>query len=171
MVELLLLRHGIAEPRCGELADADRALTERGRQRTRAVAQALVRLGLAGSQLVSSPLRRARETAAIACEVGLLAPGCPEFSIDAELAPGGEPSDLVAAFRQAQLPGALQRLVLVGHEPDLGNLAAQLIGAQPGAIALKKAGVALLQLGPPSVRLTLLMAPRQILANGGAAAV
>jgi phosphohistidine phosphatase len=34
----------------------------------------------------------------------------------------------------------------VGHEPDLGLLASRLLGAPPGAIALRKAGLALLRL-------------------------
>jgi phosphohistidine phosphatase len=35
-------------------------------------------------------------------------------------------------------------LILVGHEPDLGLLACRLIGAPPGAVTLKKAGIAVL---------------------------
>ena len=72
---------------------------------------------------------------------------------------------LVAEFqRAAPAHNGLLRLALVGHEPDLGALAAQLIGAPEGAIALKKAGIALLLLlGPGRGQLKLLMAPRQLL--------
>ena len=73
---------------------------------------------------------------------------------------------LVAEFqRAASAHKGLLRLALVGHEPDLGALAAQLIGAPEGAIALKKAGIALLLLGPGRGQLKLLMAPRQLLAT------
>ena len=164
MVELLLLRHGIAEERCPERVDGERALTAAGRRRTRAVAERLVLLGLGCDQLVASPLVRARQTAEIAVEAGLLAEGSPSLRVDAALAPGGDPLPLVAAFQGAASAHArLQRLALVGHEPDLGALAARLIGAPEGAIVLKKAGIALLLLGPGRGQLKLLMAPRQLL--------
>jgi phosphohistidine phosphatase len=166
LVELLLLRHGIAEERCPERVDGERALTAVGRSRTRAVAERLVRLGLGCDQLVTSPLVRARQTAEIAVAAGLVAEGSPSLSlrVDAALAPGGDPLPLVAEFqRAASAHTRLQRLALVGHEPDLGALAAQLIGAPEGAIVLKKAGIALLLLGPGRGQLKLLMAPRQLL--------
>ena len=173
MVELLLLRHGIAEERCPERVDGERALTAVGRSRTRAVAERLVQLGLGCDQLVTSPLVRARQTAEIAVGAGLVAQGSPSLSlrvdaarVDAALAPGGDPLPLVAEFqRAASAHKGLLRLALVGHEPDLGALAAQLIGAPEGAIALKKAGIALLLLGPGRGQLKLLMAPRQLLAT------
>jgi phosphohistidine phosphatase len=52
--------------------------------------------------------------------------------------------------------------MLVGHEPDLGQLACRLLGAPAGAIQLKKAGLALIVLTPmPSLRL--LLTPRLLL--------
>jgi phosphohistidine phosphatase len=68
------------------------------------------------------------------------------------------------------------RLALVGHEPDLGDLAARLVGAPPGALALRKAGLALLELGASdrsalggapgcgAWQLRLLLTPRALLA-------
>ncbi|MCP9926759.1 histidine phosphatase family protein [Cyanobium sp. CH-040] len=161
MTELLLLRHGIAEERCGDRDDAARALTDEGRERTRAVLARLVQLELGCSALVSSPLTRARQTAELACAAGL----APALQLHDGLAPGGDPWPLLRPLRQRQ------RLALVGHEPDLGLLAAALIGATPGSITLKKAGVALLELEPagdagrPRGRLRLLMGPRQLLAG------
>jgi len=166
LVELLLLRHGIAEERGPERVDGERALTAVGRSRTRAVAERLVQLGLGCDQLVTSPLVRARQTAEIAVGAGLVAEGSPSLSlrVDAALAPGGDPLPLVAEFRRAaSAHNGLLRLALVGHEPDFGALAAQLIGAPEGAIVLKKAGIALLLLGPGRGQLKLLMAPRQLL--------
>jgi phosphohistidine phosphatase len=164
LVELLLLRHGIAEERCPERVDGERALTALGRSRTRAVAERLVLLGLGCDQLVTSPLVRARQTGEIAIAAGLLAEGSPSLRVDSALAPGGHPLPLVAEFqRDASAHTRLQRLALVGHEPDLGALAAQLIGAPEGAIVMKKAGIALLLLEPGRGQLKLLMAPRQLL--------
>jgi phosphohistidine phosphatase len=59
----------------------------------------------------------------------------------------------------------------VGHEPDLSRLAARLVGAPAGAIALRKAGVALLELHDadagertaPRASLRLLLSPRVLL--------
>lgn len=159
MAELLLLRHGIAEERSGDRDDAERALTAEGRERTREVLARLIQLELAGSALFSSPLTRARQTAELACAAGL----APALRLHEGLAPGGDPWPLLRPLTQRE------RLVLVGHEPDLGLLAAALIGATPGSVVLKKAGVALLELVPaggadrPRGRLRLLMGPRQLL--------
>ena len=162
--ELLLFRHGIAAERADTRsdpgadadagADAQRALTAEGRSRTRAVAAQLMRLGLGAERLVSSPLVRARQTGEIAVAAGL----APRLELDGALAPGGDPLPLV-------WESSCSRLMLVGHEPDLGLLACRLLGAPAGAIQLKKAGVALIALTPmPS--LLLLLAPRVLLVSG-----
>jgi hypothetical protein len=66
--------------------------------------------------------------------------------------------------------GERPRLLLVGHEPDLGLLACRLIGAPAGAIELRKAGLAVLRLAPTplgrlegSAQLQLLLSPRLLL--------
>lgn len=156
--ELLLLRHGIAEERGGPAPEPLRALTGEGIRRTTAVAARLAVLGLTADQLISSPLLRARQTAQIAVAAGL-APG---LAIDAALAPGGAALVLVRTCQA-------ERLMLVGHEPDLGALACLLIGAPAGAVSLKKAGLAVITLQPvPSLRL--LLAPRVLLAAASATA-
>lgn len=145
---LLLLRHGIAEERREDLEDGERALTARGRSRTRAVLERLVALGLGADRLISSPLLRAVQTAEIALEVGL----APALEIRAALAPGGDPAPCLQEWFAGD-PGTSHpnpgRLLLVGHEPDLSNLAARLLGAPPGRLNLRKAG--LLQLALPGL--------------------
>ena len=110
-------------------------------------------------QLLSSPLLRARQTAELAVAAGL----APALQLADGLAPEGDPSPLLC------WPAAVQRLVLVGHEPDLGHLAAALIGAPPAALVLKKAGIALLEITAvsprPRARLRLLLGPAQLLAG------
>ncbi len=156
--ELLLLRHGIAEEQGGPTPEPLRALTGEGIRRTTAVAARLASLGLTADQLISSPLLRARQTAEIAVAAGL-APG---LAIDAALAPGGAALVLVRACQA-------ERLMLVGHEPDLGELACLLIGAPAGAVSLKKAGLVVITLQPvPSLRL--LLAPKVLLAAASATA-
>jgi phosphohistidine phosphatase len=169
--ELLVLRHGIAEERGPDRDDATRALTARGRERTAAVARRALELGLTADRLVSSPLTRAWQTAAIAAEAGL-APA-PEAS--ERLRPGGDPLPLLQEWLRSppRRPDALRRLLIVGHEPDLGLLAARLIGAPAGAIALRKGGLAVLRFAgeaaggdiPPvgGAQLQLLLTPRVLL--------
>ncbi|MEA5389680.1 phosphohistidine phosphatase SixA [Cyanobium gracile UHCC 0139] len=142
--ELLLLRHGIAEERHPDRVDAERELTTAGRTRTRAVLERAASLGLRADRLLSSPLARARQTAEIACEAGLAG----ALELAQALEPGGDPLPLLPAWLSQAEGGAAApcRLLLVGHEPDLGLLAARLLGAPPGAIAVRKAGLALLRL-------------------------
>ncbi len=142
--DLLLLRHGIAEERSPDRIDAERELTAAGRARTRAVLERAAWLGLRADRLLSSPLARARQTAEIARDAGL----GPALELAQALEPGGDPLPLLPAWRTQAEGGTAApcRLMLVGHEPDLGLLAARLLGAPPGAIALRKAGLALLSL-------------------------
>jgi phosphohistidine phosphatase len=159
--ELLLLRHGIAEERGPGVIDAERTLTAAGRRRTAAVLQRLVQLELGCELLCSSPLQRARQTAELAVAAGL----APAVTLAEALAPGAE---ALAWLQQLLRPGQelpWRRLALVGHEPDLGDLAARLLGAAPGSLQLKKAGVAVLQWQPQgAARLLLLATPRLLLA-------
>lgn len=129
LAELVLLRHGIAEPRIEGRDHPDRGLTSEGLDRTEAVLAALAHRGLRLDLLVSSPFRRARETAQIALKAGL----APLLEIDNHLSPGGDAGGLLVSLRG--------RVGLVGHEPDLGNLACQLTGLPRGALKLKKAGL------------------------------
>lgn len=159
---LLLLRHGIAEEPRPDLADAERALTERGRRRCRAVLDRLLAAGVGADRLLCSPLLRARQTARIAVEAGL----APDPEIVAELQPGGEPLAGLAAWLGATPEP--RRLLLVGHEPDLSTLAARLIGAPAGSLSLRKAGLIQLRLSDPIAAapavLELLLRPALLLA-------
>jgi len=147
--ELLLWRHGIAQERHSDLPDGERALTAEGSRRTAAVAHQLECLKLHCSPLLSSPLRRAVQTAELGVAAGLAS----GFAIEASLAPGGDPRPLLQA-------GSWQRLGLVGHEPDLGELASSLLGLPAGAITLRKAGIVLIRLGSAGASLEALIGPR-----------
>ena len=146
--ELLLLRHGIAEARQDGRADASRALTAAGRRRCAVVLERLRQRGLAADRLLSSPLLRARQTAELAVQADL----APSLELAEALAPGGGSLAQLALWLAALPAGAGRRprLLLVGHEPDLGELASALLGAPAGAITLRKSGLALLRCGAPS---------------------
>ncbi|HLW78152.1 MAG TPA: histidine phosphatase family protein, partial [Terriglobia bacterium] len=111
-----------------------------GKKKMQEVAKGLKRLGVAVDWVVSSPLVRAVETAEIAA-AALLEAGPVERS--ETLSPGGPPEALIAHL--AKHPSR-RRVLVVGHEPDLSELAARLIGAGRHAnLAFKKGGCCLIQ--------------------------
>jgi len=133
--EIYLIRHGIAADRADYERDADRPLTDRGRQRTEQVARRLVDIGVRCDRLLSSPLTRALQTAAILQAADLAA----TVEVHPALAPGGAIADWLDWWR-AERPG---RVALVGHQPDLGHWTEQFVwGVAGDRIPLKKAGLA-----------------------------
>jgi phosphohistidine phosphatase len=126
MMEYYLLRHGAAEPRSLTLPDADRALTDKGRRDVRAVVKRAARAigsGMDAPHLIlTSPFRRARETAMVVAE---LFPGSPVVMTDS-LKPTG---DFLSLRNQACADPLKTRVFLVGHEPHLSQLAAYLCAA------------------------------------------
>ncbi len=136
LVDLLLLRHGIAVERHQGADDSDRPLTPLGRERTFKVCCRLRDLGLISDRLYSSPYRRARETAELAVKSGL----APAVELVPCLKPGGDSWPLVERLQGSCL--------LVGHEPDLSRLAAALIGAPSAGLRLRKAGLCHLRWDP-----------------------
>ena len=163
---LYLLRHGIAEEHRPGLADADRALTADGVRKTELAAAGMKRLGLSPDRILTSPLRRARETAEI-----VAAELCPELEIQifAPLGTGATPEDLLSRLRQPSGPSGV---FLVGHQPQLGMLASYLLTGTEGLVPLpfKKAGMAAVSvasLPPRSVgMLDWFLTPRQLRAVG-----
>ena len=159
---LYILRHGIAEDTGPGGDDRARRLTPRGRLKMRAAATGMQRLGLRFDVLLTSPLVRAKETAAIVAEgYG----GNPDPRELAALASGMAPADTVRALR----PYARHAHVLiVGHEPGLSGVAALLLtGSSEGfALDLKKGGLLALQLdgspAPGGATLRWVLTPRQL---------
>jgi phosphohistidine phosphatase len=133
--ELYLVRHGVAAERGDDWPDdTKRPLTATGVSRFREVVQGLAWFGVGIDEIYSSSLVRARQTA------DLLSAGIgnrPPVRILDELAPGHEPSRVLAELARRV---KRRRIALVGHEPDLGELAASLIGAQH-ALPFRKGGV------------------------------
>lgn len=138
-IKLYLIRHGIAADREDDANDEDRRLTSKGRKRTTKVAKQLRDRGLHFDPILTSPLVRARETAAILQEVGL-GEQLDEFP---SLAPDGDINTWVNWLDQwRQNRDRENCLALVGHQPDLGNWAEQLVwGEVQEKLVLKKAGV------------------------------
>ena len=133
--ELYLVRHGLAEER-GEAwpDDTKRPLTEEGMSRLRRAAHALARLELPADVVLTSPLVRTRQTAEILA--GALSPHPAVINVDV-LAPGGSPTAIIAEIeKHARRP----HIVIVGHEPGIGELAAWLIGSR-NPLEFKKGGI------------------------------
>jgi phosphohistidine phosphatase len=135
--ELYIMRHGLASPRgaAGIPDDTKRPLTPEGEKKTRESARGLLRLGFELDWIVTSPLVRAVETAGIVSDV--LDSETP-MDISEALRPGGSPEALFALL--AKHPHRT-RVLVVGHEPDLGELAARLLGAGRNThLGFKKGG-------------------------------
>jgi phosphohistidine phosphatase len=135
---LYLVRHGIAAPASASIIDADRALTEEGMRKTGRVAHGLRALNVKPEAILSSPLRRAQETAEIMASI--LAPKVP-VEIHPPLAFGHEPREVIQTLRAHR--GA-EQVMLVGHQPDMGELASFLLSGSPNLVHLpfKKAATA-----------------------------
>jgi phosphohistidine phosphatase len=123
--ELYLIRHAIAAERGEEWPDDDkRPLTERGIARFKEGVAGLVRLDAVVDEIFTSPLVRAKQTAQL-LSAGLA--GAPPVKLLDALAPGHSPDEVMAELGRA---ARRRRIALVGHEPELGELAARLIGAR-----------------------------------------
>jgi phosphohistidine phosphatase len=131
-VEILLLRHGIAEDARPGQADADRALTREGKQKLRALLRRLARAGVRPSLVLTSPYLRARQTAEIARDV--LAPEAMIVPARA-LAPGSTPQE---AWEEIRLYSNQPAVLCSSHEPLCSELAAFLLGAPGLRIDFKK---------------------------------
>ncbi|AFZ03534.1 phosphohistidine phosphatase SixA [Calothrix sp. PCC 6303] len=137
-MEIYLFRHGIAEEKRAELPDEDRKLTQEGQQKTEKVAQYLKKLDFRFDLILTSPLVRAKHTAEILMQAGL----SQKVEESAYLAPDGEISEWLINWLEPKKYSSKIKLVLVGHEPDLGHWAEILVyGEAKGRLVLKKAGM------------------------------
>jgi phosphohistidine phosphatase len=122
-IELLLWRHADAED---GIPDAGRALTKKGLKQAKQVA-AWLKPRLPGDCLIlASPAKRAQQTAA-----ALDLPYTTErrIGVQADLA------GLIAASNWPRRPGTV---IVVGHQPTLGRLAAWLLSGEPADWTIKK---------------------------------
>ena len=141
-MELYFLRHGKAvelhDP--GAPDDFHRALTQKGVEETEAEAEAFHLLGIRPDIILTSPLVRAQQTAALVArrlapkngliESEMLAPDC----------------DLGQLRKLLEQHADCDSIMLVGHEPDFSSMVGELIGAQGARVELKKGGLAVVQL-------------------------
>jgi phosphohistidine phosphatase len=158
--ELYLIRHGIAAERGPQYPDdTKRPLTTQGIARLRREADGLVQLDVQFDVVLTSPLVRAKQTADI---ISSALPGRPNVVTAEALSPGGSHASVIDELAKHV---RRTRIALVGHEPDLGELAARLIGAKK-PIELKKGSVCRIDVQslPPAGagRLRWLLTPRML---------
>ena len=139
-MRLLIVRHAIALPRgTPDVPDAERPLTPRGKRRFESAAKGLARTFPRPDAVLTSPWKRARETAEIlAAAYGRMQPK------DTPALAGGS-FDALARVLGSYRPDAI--VAVVGHEPWLSALLARLIGSSTEErLEFKKGGVALVDL-------------------------
>jgi phosphohistidine phosphatase len=134
-MELYLLRHGIAEERAASGRDADRVLTEEGREKLRRVLKRAAAAGVSPSLILSSPYKRALETAEIAAselhyEGKILRVG--------SLTPDSSPPSVWSEIRGHRDESAI---LLAGHEPLFSAIVGYLLGSTREMVEFRKAGL------------------------------
>jgi phosphohistidine phosphatase len=153
-MQLYIVRHGIAidreDPKCPP--DPERYLTEEGVEKTKQVAKGVAALGVKGDLFLTSPYVRAAQTAEIFADA--LDYAKQKIRRTDLLLPGAEPSLL---FRELARDKQACTVFLFGHAPNLDDLIATALGSKKHLTALKKAGVALLELKRISPPLSVLV--------------
>ncbi len=125
-MDLILWRHADAQE--GE-RDMARPLTNKGRKQAERMAAWLNAHLPKNTRILASPARRTRETADALGR---------NYKVEANLAPGAEAAHLLAA---AGWPDAAGAVLLVGHQPTLGEVAGLLLCGEVRGLSLKKGGV------------------------------
>jgi phosphohistidine phosphatase len=140
-MEVYLLRHGIAEESRPGVRDADRGLTAEGRDKLRRVLKRAHQAGVRPSVILSSPYRRAVETAEIAAET-LEYRG--EIVKTRVLVPEAPPQE---AWNEISSRRAEEAILLASHEPLMSSMAAFLLSSPALQVEMKKGALARVDCG------------------------
>lgn len=139
-MNIILWRHAEAED---GLTDMSRELTEKGRTQARTIAAFLRKHLPADTHMLVSPAIRTQQTAA-----ALTA----DFTTVPSIAPG---ASVHAVLQAARWPNAGGTVLIVGHQPTLGAVAAQLLGSGQDSLRIKKSGLWWLSRSESSAETTL----------------
>jgi phosphohistidine phosphatase len=123
-MDLILWRHAEAEEGSPDL---QRALTSKGQKQARRMAEWLDTQLPEGCKILVSPAVRTLQT---------VEPLGRKYKVSTQLAPGASPQDVL---RAANWPNSKETVMVVGHQPTLGQVAALLIGGQEQYWEMKKA--------------------------------
>lgn len=140
-MELYVLRHAIALT-CAEAGvrqDSDRPLSDEGRDKMKGIASAFKSLNFQIDLILTSPYIRARDTAQIANDaLKTKLEFCEALASGRDMK--GVLDELKKHFRAAQ------RIMIVGHEPDLSQLIGKITSLGRLRLEMKKAGLAKIQI-------------------------
>jgi phosphohistidine phosphatase len=138
-MNLYLMRHAHAvEPDEWRGPDSERPLIEKGRRAAEAAATGLARRSPPVSRVITSPYTRAADTAEIvATRLGVIVTANEALALNFDLA------RLAVILDEATWASDL---LLVGHQPNMGQVLAALLGRPDRPVELKKAAVALVTL-------------------------
>jgi phosphohistidine phosphatase len=128
-MDLILWRHAEAAPAREGQADEDRPLTSKGERQAQRMADWLNRRIAQSTKVIASPALRCQQT---------VAPLGRSAKRVAALAPGGTVEGLLAA---AKWPDASEPVLVVGHQPTLGEVLSHLLGGREPSWAIKKGAV------------------------------
>ena len=129
MMDLILWRHAEALDESEDMEDLQRPLTSRGEKQAARMAAWLDRQLPDGARVICSPARRTEQTA--------LALGR-KYKLRAELLPGCTPAELLEL---AQWPQGKGTVLVVGHQPVLGQTIAELVGFTAADCSVRKGAV------------------------------
>ncbi|CAH2786808.1 MAG: Phosphohistidine phosphatase SixA [uncultured Paraburkholderia sp.] len=129
-MDLILWRHAEAEGIASSDSDLARALTTRGRKQAQTVAKWLRTRLPDDAVVLASPAVRTIQTAETLSD---------QYRVVCEIAPNASADDVLKAA--GWLGGVAQTVVIVGHQPTLGHVAARLLAQSGTSWPVKKAGV------------------------------
>ena len=132
-MDIYILRHGEAQPRSKDVAEADRKLTPQGRDDVERVSRLARAAKVQPDLVLSSPYARARQTAEVAIQAfeRLKSP----LQETPALLPGGSPKQV---WKEIKSHAGSRQLLLVGHEPQFSELVAYLLASPTLRLDLKK---------------------------------
>lgn len=134
-MELYLLRHGIAEDHSATGRDQDRRLTEEGQEKLRRVLKRAAAACVEPSLILSSPFKRAVETAEVAAsELGYTG----QIVRVGSLTPDSSPPSVWSTIREHRDEPSI---LLAGHEPLFSSTVAWLLGSTRQMVDFRKAAL------------------------------
>lgn len=139
-MDLILWRHAEAED---GLNDHSRELTEKGRKQAAKMASFLRQHLPSDTRILVSPAIRTQQTATALTT---------DFTTVPAIAPG---ATVHAVLQAVRWPNAGGSVLLIGHQPTLGSVAAQLLGCEHESLRIKKSGLCWLSCREGSTEATL----------------
>lgn len=128
-MDLILWRHAEAEDAAPGQDDLDRQLTARGRKQAKRMALWLDQVLPESCKILVSPAKRTVQTAQALNR---------KYRLSPEIAPD---AGWEALLQASHWPESKSPVMLVGHQPDLGNLVARLLGVEAGSLSVRKGSV------------------------------